>query len=123
MNTFMRLLAAEGVDDIVSKATNTITTIFWYVLGAVLTVIVFLGVFYGIKLGIRFAKAEDSEARDKAKQQLINLIIGIAVAAVIVAVMMVLNGMDLIAKLFGHGAEEAAVEPAEETAALIKVLF
>ena len=105
MNTFINLLCEDGVDEIIDSATATITNIFWYVLGAVLTVIVFLGVFYGIKLGIRFAKAEDAESRDKAKQQLINLIIGIAVAAVIVGVMMVLNGMNLISKLFGHTAE------------------
>ncbi|MBQ7466704.1 MAG: hypothetical protein IJS74_01370 [Clostridia bacterium] len=106
MNTFINLLG-DAETDIINKTTSTITTVFWYVLGALAAILVFLGVFYGIKLGIRFVKAEDAEARDKAKQQLINAIIGISVAAVIIAVMMVLNGLNLFDKITeGHSFSE-----------------
>ena len=44
------------------------------------------GLVYSIILGVQFAKAEDTDQRDKAKQRLINVIIGVVVAAVIMSV-------------------------------------
>ena len=61
---------------------NTVTTI----LPIVISVILLIGMFFGISLGIKFAKAEDADARDKAKGQLINTIVGVVVAAVIMIV-------------------------------------
>ena len=56
------------------------------VLPIVISVVLLLGMFFGISMGIKFAKAEDTDARDKAKGQLINLAIGIGVAAVILLI-------------------------------------
>ena len=66
------------------------------VLPIVISVVLLLGMFFGISMGIKFAKAEDTEARDKAKGQLINLAIGIGVTAVILLIAYVL----LQAKVF-----------------------
>lgn len=56
------------------------------VLPIVISVLLLIGMFFGISLGIKFAKAEDGDARDKAKGQLINLAIGVGVAAIILLV-------------------------------------
>lgn len=69
------------------------------VLVIVLIILLSVGVFYGISLGIKFAKAEDADARDKVKQQLINLAIGIGVATVIIVVCSVLVKNDVFKTL------------------------
>ena len=51
-----------------------------------IAVVLAFGLVYSIILGVQFAKAEETDARDKAKQHLINVIIGVVVAAVIMAV-------------------------------------
>ena len=63
-------------------------------------VVLLVGMFFGISLGIKFAKAEDSDARDKAKGQLINLCIGVGVAAVILIIVMVLVNANVFAGAF-----------------------
>ena len=72
------------------------------VLPILISVVLLVGMFFGISLGIKFAKAEDTEARDKVKGQLINLAIGVGVAAVIMIVCNVLVANNVFAGLFGN---------------------
>lgn len=100
MDKFINLLAATDVNTEVNNIVNKVIGYFNIGLGAILTGVLMLGIFYGIKLGIRFAKAEDTEARDKAKQQLTNLIIGIAVGAIIIIVAIILINTGALNGLF-----------------------
>ena len=79
--------SASGV---LNEAYQRFQQIVGTILPIVIAVVLLLGMFFGISLGIKFAKAEDTDARDKAKGQLINLAIGIGVAAVILIIAHVL---------------------------------
>lgn len=90
---FLSLLASgsgslsEGtIDSLVSTAYSKFAEVVGTVMPIVLSVVLLFGVIYGIVLGVKFAKAEDAEGRDKAKTQLINMIIGVLVALVIIIV-------------------------------------
>lgn len=72
------------------------------VLPILISVVLLVGMFFGISLGIKFAKAEDTEARDKVKGQLINLAIGVGVAAVIMIVCNVLVANNVFEGLFSN---------------------
>ena len=93
------LLLDEGTDAL-NQAYQQFKNVIGTILPIVIAVVLLLGMFFGISLGIKFAKAEDTEARDKAKGQLINLAIGIGVAAVIMIVAHVLVQNDVFANLF-----------------------
>lgn len=88
---FANLVGSAALNDGYVAFKNVVIT----VLPIVISVVLLIGMFFGISLGIKFAKAEDTEARDKAKGQLINLAIGIGVAAVIllVAYTLIANGV------------------------------
>lgn len=94
----------EGVGDIdeglIGDAYASFKNVAEIVLPVVIAVILVIGAFFGISLGIKFAKAEDTDAREKAKGQLINLAIGIGVAAVIMVVCFALVKSDALATLF-----------------------
>jgi len=95
------LLLAEGAGaDALETAYEQFKTVVGTILPIVIAVVLLLGMFFGISLGIKFAKAEDAEARDKAKGQLINLAIGIGVAAVIMIVAHVLVQNNVFRGLF-----------------------
>lgn len=99
----MAMTLADGNDQIegaISDAYNGFKTVMMYILPIVLAVVLMLGIFFGIKLGIAFAKAEDADARDKAKGQLINMLIGIGVAAVIITICIILVNSNVFAGLF-----------------------
>jgi len=91
MMNFLRILATEsesaGLQGIVDTAYEKFKEVFGIVMPVLIGVIAMFGIVYGILLGIKFAKAEDTEARDKAKGQLINMVIGVLVALVIAVVM------------------------------------
>ena len=70
------------------------------ILPVVLSVLLLIGMFFGINLGIKFARAEDADARDKVKGQLINLAIGIGVAAVIIVICITLVQTDVFKNIF-----------------------
>ena len=100
------LLGADGgvnsgtVNTIVSKAYTQFKEIFNVVLPVILGILALIGVIFGIKLGIDFAKAEDANARDEAKKRLVNFIIGIGVALVVGAVLLIIVNSDLLKNLF-----------------------
>lgn len=94
------LLAKSDGSEALSTAYEQFKNIVGTVLPIVIAVILLVGMFFGISLGIKFAKAEDTDARDKAKGQLINLAIGIGVAAVIMIVAHILVQQNVFAGLF-----------------------
>lgn len=99
------LLADSGVssgalENIVSSAYTQFKEIFNIVLPIILGVLALIGVIFGIKLGIDFAKAEDANARDEAKKKLVNFIIGIGVALVVGAVLLIIVNSGLLNGLF-----------------------
>lgn len=93
------LIRSDG-SDALTTAYDKFKSIVGTILPIVIAVVLLLGMFYGISLGIKFAKAEDTDARDKAKGQLINLAIGIGVAAVILIVAYELVHLDAFKGLF-----------------------
>lgn len=90
MMSFLRGLVLSssgmGAEDVVNTAYNQFIDIINVVMPILIAVILVFGLIYGIILGVQFAKAEDTEQRDKAKQRLINVIIGVVVAAVLMAI-------------------------------------
>ena len=91
---------ADKADDAVKKAYAAFKSTMGTVLPIIISVVLLVGMFFGISLGIKFAKAEDTDARDKAKGQLINLAIGVGVAAVIMIICNVLIQQNVFEGLF-----------------------
>lgn len=91
---------SDAANEAVTKAYNAFKSVMGTVLPIVIAVVLLVGMFFGISLGIKFAKAEDTDARDKAKGQLINLAIGVGVAAVIMIICNVLIQQDVFQTLF-----------------------
>lgn len=54
-------------------------------IGPILIVVAVAGIVYAVVVGIRFAKADDKNAREEAKQKLIYVIVGIVVTIVLIA--------------------------------------
>ena len=78
MNMFLDATDLPGwLDTLVAAMTNIINPI--------LILVATAGIIYAIVVGVKFAKAEDKNARDEAKQKLITVIIGIVVTAVLIA--------------------------------------
>ena len=101
MNTFINLLAVESdTDGVIKTAYDTFMSIVNTIMPIAIAILLIFGIAYGIILGIKFAKAEDTDARDKAKQQLINMIIGVVVALVITAIIYIVLGSGWIKSLF-----------------------
>ena len=102
--------AASSGSEILNEAYGTFKTVVSTILPILIGVVLVLGMFFGISLGIKFAKAEDTEARDKAKGQLINLAIGIGVAAVILLVAHTLVVNDVFANSFRMDDSASAIK-------------
>ena len=87
---FVNMLAADpSISDgagVVNAAWQEFKSIFDLVMPILIAVVLVFGLIYAIILGIQFAKAEDTDQRDKAKTRLINVIIGVVVAAVLMAI-------------------------------------
>ncbi len=89
-----------AISSVVNKAYETFTSVVGVFLPVIIGVVLLFGVVYGILLGIKFAKAEDTEARDKAKSQLINMVIGVLVALVIAVIVFALLRGKTVKNLF-----------------------
>ena len=114
-------VAAGDGDSIINVAYNKFYEVATTILPIVIAVILVVGAFFGISLGIKFAKAEDSDARDKAKGQLINLGIGVGVAAVIMIVCFALVKTDVLAGLFPDAAGGSGT-PADPSTSALRIL-
>ena len=102
MNIFSLLGVAGEVSAIGASAYTTFKGIVNVILPVIASFLLVLGIILGVKVGVAFAKAEDDEAKKKAKGQHINIVIGFLVAIVFVAIITaVLNG-GAVKKLFGN---------------------
>ena len=91
----------EATKQIGESAYNTFKDIVNIILPVIASFLLVLGIILGVRVGVAFAKAEDDEAKKKAKGQLINIVIGFLVAIVFVAIIAaVLNG-GAVKQLFG----------------------
>lgn len=57
------------------------------IVGPILIVVGAIGVIYAIYLGVMLAKAENAEKREEAKKRIINVLIAIAITAVLIFIM------------------------------------
>lgn len=80
------LLADGNAENVAKTAWDQFKSIFDIAMPILIAVVLVFGLVYSIILGVQFAKAEDTDQRDKAKQRLINVIIGVVVAAVLMAI-------------------------------------
>ena len=91
---------ASNVGDVANKAYKTFLNIVNVIFPIVIGIVLALGLFYGITLAIKYAKAEEDEDKKKAKGSLINVVVGVLVAVVFVAVIQILLNSEMIEKLF-----------------------
>lgn len=89
------LNSSSNGEAVLNEAYKTFKSVVGIILPILIGVVLVIGMFYGISLGIKFAKAEDTDTRDKVKSQLVNLCIGVGVAAVILVVCMTLVNADV----------------------------
>ncbi|MBQ7452675.1 MAG: hypothetical protein IJS68_00170 [Clostridia bacterium] len=95
MRDLMSLLA-DKTSDVVKTAYNAFLSVVNTLFPIVLGVLIVFGIIYSIILGIQYAKAEDAEKRDAAKKHLVGAIVGIVIAAALVAILwIVLTTVDL----------------------------
>ena len=101
MNIFSLLAAATGDEGHIVKAGyKTFIGIVNIVLPVLMTVLLVVGMFYGITIGVKYAKAEEDDEKKKAKGQLINVIVGVLIAIVFVAVIQIILNGNYVEKLF-----------------------
>ena len=80
---------------------NTFFKYFKLIMPILIAVVLVIGMVYAIIIGVQFAKAEETDARDKAKNRLINVIIGVVVAAILMIVIWAVIPVILGGNLFG----------------------
>ena len=106
MNLNILALLAANEEDIVTSAFERFIGIVNIVLPVLMSVMLVLGMFYGITLGIKYAKAEEDDEKKKAKGQLINVIVGVLIAIVFVAVIQIVLNGNYVEKLFKDTSSE-----------------
>lgn len=97
LNAFS-FLADES--QIVSDAYGAFIKIVNIVLPVLMSILLVIGMFYGIQLGVKYAKAEEDDEKKKARGSLINVIVGILIAILFVAIVEIVLNQDFVAKLF-----------------------
>ena len=99
------LMAASGSvltgDEVVKTAYDTFSKYFKIIMPTLIAVVLVIGMVYAIIIGVQFAKAEDTDQRDKAKNRLINVIIGVVVAAVLMIIIWAVVPLIMNGNLFG----------------------
>lgn len=103
------LLAADNETEknLVNKAFESFTNIVNIILPVLMSVLLVVGMFFGIQLGVKYAKAEEEDDKKKARGQLINVIVGVLIAIVFVAIVQIVLNMNFVAKMF-NPLEDAA---------------
>ena len=95
-----KVLATQESTEIANRAFETFVDIVNIVLPVLMSFLLVVGLFYGIQLGVKYAKAEDDEAKKQAKGQLINVIVGVLIAIIFVAVVEIILNQNFVARLF-----------------------
>lgn len=94
------LLAANEEASIANQAFESFTKIVNIILPVLMSLLLLLGMFYGITLGVKYAKAEEEEDKKKARGALINVVVGVLIAIVFVAVVEIILNQNFVARLF-----------------------
>lgn len=98
---FVNLLAASAEEEkIATDAFETFTNIVNIILPVLMSLLLLLGMFYGISLGVKYAKAEEDDEKKKAKSSLINVVVGVLIAIVFVAVVEIILNQNFVKRLF-----------------------
>ncbi len=100
---------AQTTGDIANQAYKTFIGIVNVILPVVMAVLLVFGMFYGIQLGVKYAKAEEDDEKKKAKGSLINVVVGILIAIIFVAVVQIILNQGFIKDLFGKGITSGSV--------------
>lgn len=90
----------ETEKNLVNKAFKSFTDIVNIILPVLMSVLLVIGMFFGIQLGVKYAKAEEDDDKKKARGQLINVIVGVLIAVIFVAIVQVVLNQDFVADLF-----------------------
>lgn len=98
--SIINLLAAGEEDEFVNQAYKRFIGIVNIVLPVLMSILLVLGMFYGITIGVKYAKAEEDDEKKKTRGQLINVIVGILIAIVFVAVIQIILNGQYVEKLF-----------------------
>lgn len=98
----LRLLAAsDGAgENVVNKTWEAFQKVFNTVMPVLLGVVGLFGIIYCIVLGVNYAKAEDTNAREEAKKRFVGAIVGIVVAAILMAIIWIVLGSGALSGLF-----------------------
>ena len=100
MNIFSLLADNEVEAQIANQAFESFTKIVNIILPVLMSLLLLLGMFYGITLGVKYAKAEEEEDKKKARGALINVVVGVLIAIVFVAVVEIILNQNFVAQLF-----------------------
>ena len=100
MDFLVRFLAAGQESEIAEQAFEAFTNIVNIILPVLMSLLLLLGMFYGITLGVKYAKAEEEEEKKKARGALINVVVGILIAIVFVAVVEIILNQNFVKRLF-----------------------
>lgn len=109
MNLNILSILAADENKIVTSAFERFIGIVNIVLPVLMSVLLVLGMFYGITLGVKYAKAEEDDEKKKAKGQLINVIVGVLIAIIFVAVIQIVLNGDYVKSLFNKTDANAGV--------------
>ena len=91
----------QGLSDVVRDAYYQFEGIFKIVMPVLIAIVLVIGMIYAVIIGVQFAKAEDTDTRDKAKTRLINVIIGVVIAVVLMVVIWAIIPVIMGSNLFG----------------------
>ena len=100
LSIFSLLGADEKVTEIVSAAYGQFITIVNIILPVLMSVLLVLGMFYGIQIGVKYARAEEEDKKKSAREQLINVIVGVVIAILFIAIIEIILNQDFIKQLF-----------------------
>lgn len=103
MNNLLNIfsvLAENQETEAISQAYGTFIKLVNIILPVLMCVLLALGMFYGIQLGVKYAKAEEDDDKKKARGQLINVIVGVMIAILFVAVVEIVLNQHFVEKLF-----------------------
>lgn len=91
---------ADDETEAISQAYSAFIKIVNIILPVLMCILLALGMFYGIQLGVKYAKAEEDDDKKKARGQLINVIVGVMIAILFVAIVEIVLNQHFVEKLF-----------------------
>ena len=107
--SIISFLAAGEEDEIVNQGYKRFIGIVNIVLPVLMSILLVLGMFYGITIGVKYAKAEEDDEKKKTRGQLINVIVGVLIAIIFVAVIQIVLNGDYVKSMFNKTDANAGV--------------